>query len=69
MVEGGLTQAAAADRFNTTAKAVAKWDKRFRAGGVDDLRDRSSRPHSSRSQTPPATRVAVEVLRWQKAKS
>ncbi|UQR68113.1 helix-turn-helix domain-containing protein [Bradyrhizobium sp. C-145] len=32
-------------------KTVAKWVKRFRAEGVDGLRDRASRPHSSRSQT------------------
>ena len=29
---------------------MAKWVKRFRAGGVEELRDRSSRPHSSLSQ-------------------
>ena len=45
--EGGLTKAAAALQFNVTAKTVAKWVKRFREEGVDGLRDRSSRPHSS----------------------
>ena len=45
VVEGGLSQAAAAGQFNTTPKTVAKWVKRFRAEGVDGLRDRSSRPH------------------------
>ena len=66
VVEGGLSQADAADQFNTTAKTVAKWVKRFRAEGVDGLRDRSSRPLSSPSQTPPATRAAVETLRRQR---
>src|SRR6476619_2435149 len=54
VIEGGLTNAAAALQFNVTAKTVAKWVKRFRAEGVDGLRDRSSRPHSLPSQTPAA---------------
>jgi transposase InsO family protein len=66
VVEGGLSQADAADQFNTTAKTVAKWVGRFRREGVDGLRDRSSRPHSSPSQTPPATGAAVEKLRRQR---
>src|SRR5882757_3231203 len=45
-VEAGLSKAAAARQFNTTPKTVAKWGERFRAGGVDGLRDRSSRPLS-----------------------
>lgn len=35
VVEGGLSQAGAADLFNTTPKTVAKWVKRFRAEGVE----------------------------------
>src|SRR5262249_5745972 len=66
VVEGGLNQADAADQFNTTPKTVAKWVKRFRTEGVEGLRDRSSRPHSSPSQTPHATCKAVEVLRGQR---
>ena len=66
VIEEGLTKAAAAVRFNTTAKTVAKWVERFRAEGVDGLRDRSSRPLSLPSQTPPATCAAVEVLRRQR---
>ena len=45
VIEGGVTKSAAARRFNTTAKTVAKWVERFRAQGVDGLRDRSSKPH------------------------
>ena len=52
VVRGGLTKAAAARRFNTTPKTVAKWVDRFNAEGVDGLRDRSSRPLSSPGQTP-----------------
>src|SRR6478609_2140188 len=66
VVEGGLSQADAAYQFNTTPKTVAKWVKRFRAEGVEGLRDRSSRPHSSPSQTPPATCTAIATLRRQR---
>jgi transposase len=66
VVEDGLTKAAAAVRFNTTAKTVAKWVERFGVEGVDGLRDRSSRPLSLPSQTPPATCAAVEALRRQR---
>src|ERR671927_179099 len=66
VVEGGLSQAAAARQFHTSAKTVGKWVERFRAEGVDGLRDRSSRPLSSPSQTPPATAEAVERLRRQR---
>ncbi|KWV44732.1 integrase [Bradyrhizobium macuxiense] len=66
VIEGGLTKATAALQFNVTAKTVAKWVKRFRALGVDGLRDRSSRPHSLPSQTPAATCAAVETFRRQR---
>src|SRR5229473_5311297 len=66
VIEGGLTKAAAAHQFNTTAKTVAKWVERFRAEGVDGLRDRSSKPHSLPSQTAPATCARVEALRRQR---
>ena len=66
IVVAGLSKAAAARQFNTTPKTVAKWVERFRAGGVDGLRDRSSRPLSLPSQTAPATCAVVEVLRRQR---
>ena len=50
VTEGGMSKAAAARQFNTTPKTVAKWVERFRADGVDGLRDRSSRPLSLPSQ-------------------
>jgi len=52
VVEAGLSKAVAAR--HTTPKTVAKWVDRFRAEGVDGLRDRFSRPLSSPSQTAPA---------------
>ncbi len=66
VVGRGMTPAAAALQFNTTAKTVSKWIDRFRAQGVDGLQDRSSRPHSSPSQTPPAEREVIERLRRQR---
>jgi transposase InsO family protein len=66
VVDCGLSKAAAAGQFNITPKTVAKWVKRFRAEGVDGLRDRSSRPLSLPSQTAPATAAAIEALRRQR---
>ena len=66
VVEGGLSKTVAARQFNVTPKTVAKWVKRFRAEGVDGLRDRSSRPHSLPSQTTAATCATVEALRRQR---
>ena len=66
VIEGGLSKAAAARQFHTTPKTVAKWVERFRAGGVDGLRDRSSRPLSLPSQTAVATCAVIEALRRQR---
>ena len=66
VVDFGLSKAAAARRFNTTVKTVGKWVERFHELGVRGLRDRSSKPLSSPSQTPQATCTAVEVLRRQR---
>src|SRR3954463_12838631 len=66
VVEGGLSNAAAARKFNTTPKTVGKWVERFRAEGVDGLRDRSSPPLLSPGQPPQATCDAIEILRRQR---
>jgi len=66
VVDDGVTQAEAARRFNTTARTVGKWVQRFRAEGAQGMRDRSSRPFSSPSQTAAATCDAVEALRRQR---
>lgn len=63
VLEGGLSKAEAARQFNTTPKTVAKWVDRFRAEGVDGLRDRSSRPLSSPSKTVASTCAVIEALR------
>jgi transposase InsO family protein len=66
VVDSGLSKTAAAQRFNTTPKTVAKWVARFKAEGVVGLLDRSSKPLSSPSQVPLATCAAVESLRRQR---
>jgi len=66
VIEGGLSRAVAAVQFNTTSKTVGKWVERFHTEGADGLHDRSSRPHSLPSQTPPATCAKVETLRRQR---
>lgn len=66
VVDAGLSRAEAARRYNTTAKTIAKWVERFRKEGLEGLRDRSSHPHRSPSQTPQATCNAVEALRHQR---
>jgi transposase len=40
VIEGGLSKAVAARRFNTTPKTVAKWIARFRAEAATGLQDR-----------------------------
>jgi transposase InsO family protein len=66
VLDDGLTRAAAARQFHSTAKTVGKWVKRFQEEGVGGLRDRSSRPLSSPDQTPAATCAAVAALRRQR---
>lgn len=62
----GLSKAAAAREFHISAKTVDKWIKRFLAEGLQGLVDRSSRPHSLPSKTPPSTCDAIEVMRRQR---
>ncbi len=57
----------AAASFNVSAKTAAKWVRRYREGGAEGLRDRSSRPCLCYRKTPSAfiERVlALRRLRW-----
>jgi transposase InsO family protein len=63
VVDEGETVIAVARRFKTSPPTVRKWVRRFRAEGVCGMADRSSRPTSLPSQTPPATCAEVERLR------
>ena len=51
VVEQGATRKAAAVAFRVSVKTAGKWVARFQIGGVEGLRDRSSRPHHSPRQT------------------
>src|ERR1700735_1516821 len=66
VMEGGSSKAAAARAVHTTPQTVARWIARCRAKAAAGLQDRSSRPHSSPGQTPPATCERVEALRRQR---
>jgi transposase len=66
VVDDGLSAATVARLYRTTPRTVAKWVARFRAEGIDGLRDRSSRPHSSPSQTPRTTCAAIGASRRQR---
>jgi transposase InsO family protein len=66
VVDQGLSKAAAARKFNTSAKTVRKWVERFLARGVEGLCDRSSRPLSLPSKTAASICDAVEVMRRQR---
>jgi transposase InsO family protein len=66
VVDDALSVVTVARLYRTTPKTVAKWVARFRAEGIDGLRDRSSRPHSSPNQTPPPTCAAIEASRRQR---
>ncbi len=62
-----VTLKLAAASFNVSAKTAAKWVPRYREGGAEGLRDRSSRPCRCYRQTPSAfiERVlALRRLRW-----
>ncbi len=63
VLEERCTLKLAAASFNVSAKTAAKWVHRYRASGVADLRDRSSRPHCSPRRTGPAIVTQVEHLR------
>jgi len=66
VLDQGLSKAAVAREFRVSAKTVAKWVKRFQAHGVEGLLDRSSRPLSLPSKTPPSICEAIEVVRRQR---
>jgi transposase InsO family protein len=63
----GLTLKLAAASFNVSAKAAAKWVRRYQEGGAEALRDRSSRPclcHRQTSSTLIEKVLALRRLRW-----
>ena len=65
-VLSGQTPQAAARAAGVCPRTVRKWFARFKAEGIDGLKDRSSRPHRLRRPTPAATVEKVEALRRQR---
>ena len=66
ILEQGWSVAAAAERFQVSAKTARKWRDRYLAEGAAGLQDRPSRPHTSPARTPAATRRRVIELRTQR---
>lgn len=64
VVDHGWTYAAAAKMFMVSARTAKKWADRYRAEGPSGMTDRSSRPHTSPTQTsPPLVRRIVRLRR------
>jgi Transposase and inactivated derivatives len=58
---GGWTVADAAEAANVSERTTYRWLARFDAG--EQMTDRSSRPHSSPTQTPLKVEIVIERLR------
>jgi transposase InsO family protein len=65
-IESGQTLEAAARAAGVCPRTARKWLARFKAEGIEGLKDRSSRPHRLRKPTPAAVVATVEALRRQR---
>jgi transposase InsO family protein len=64
IVEDGWPVAVAAKMFMTSPPTARKWAVRFRAEGPAGMTDRSSRPRSMPTRTPPRLVKRIVRLRW-----
>jgi len=64
VVDDYWTYAAAAKMFMVAPRTAKKWADRYRTEGAAGMTDRSSRPHSSPSKTPPNVVRRIVRLRW-----
>jgi transposase InsO family protein len=64
VVDQKWTYATAAKMFMVAPRTAKKWADRYRAEGVAGMADRSSRPHSSPTKTPPQLVRRIVRLRW-----
>ncbi|MFC5382317.1 IS481 family transposase [Aquipuribacter nitratireducens] len=64
VVQSGWTYTAAAKMFMVSPRTAKKWADRYRAEGPNGMRDRSSRPRTSPTRTPPAVVKRIVRLRW-----
>jgi transposase InsO family protein len=66
VVDDGWTIRAAAERYRVMPNTASKWVHRYRADGVEGLRDRSSRPERPARQTPDEVIERVKKLRGER---
>ncbi|NHC23651.1 IS481 family transposase [Nocardioides sp. IC4_145] len=64
IVDGGWTYAAAAKMFMVAPRTAKKWADRYRGEGRAGMVDRSSRPRTSPTKTPPEVVRQIVRLRW-----
>jgi transposase InsO family protein len=62
-VHGSFTMTELSERYAVSRKTAYKWLERFEGEGLAGLQDRSRRPHTSPSETPPAIVDAIVKLR------
>jgi len=62
----GLTVVEAADKFGVSRQTVHDWLRRYEAGGLEALADRSHRPATCPHQMPAAVEARVCELRRQR---
>ena len=66
VIAGEVSLNSAAAEFKLSRQSAAKWVRRFRQGGREALRDRSSRPHGSPRRVCSEKAALVEQLRRQR---
>ena len=66
VISGRMSQAEAGRVYGVCAKIVARWTGRYRSGGRDAMRDRSSRPLHCPRQTDRVQALRVTELRRQR---
>lgn len=64
IVDQRWTYAAAAKMFMVSPRTAKKWADRYRVDGVEGMADRSSRPRTSPTKTPPEVVRRIIGLRW-----
>jgi transposase InsO family protein len=64
VVEDGWTVSMAAKMFMVSPVTARKWARRWRQEGKAGMQDRSSRPRTCPTRTPPATVRTIVRLRW-----
>ena len=64
VVDAGWTQTGAAKMFMVSPRTAKKWVDRYRLEGPAGMIDRSSRPHTSPTKTPPKVVKGVVRARW-----